>query len=91
LGWGSRRGENQKLIKENCFVVWLKASPEVLAERIKHSQNRPSLTGKDFLEEISEVACPKNTFLPGTGKYKAGYRKFPPTELAWEIFKALSL
>ena len=92
LGGGVvEREENRKLIKENCFVLWHKASPEVLAERIKHSQNRPSLTGKDFLEEISEVLARRTPFYQELANIKLDTENSLPTELAWEIFKALSL
>ena len=72
-------------------MVWLKASPEVLAERIKHSQNRPSLTGKDFLEEISEVLARRTPFYQELANIKLDTENSRPTELAREIFKALSL
>lgn len=56
LGGGVvEREENRKLIKDNCFVVWLKASPRVIVDRIKDQMHRPSLTGKSFVDEVPEV------------------------------------
>jgi shikimate kinase len=47
--------ENEKSLRENGFVVFLKCPIEILAERIKNSENRPSLTGKSAVEELEEV------------------------------------
>jgi len=82
--------ENRKLIKENCFVVWLKASPEILAERIKHSQNRPSLTGKDFLEEISEVLARREPLYQELAHLELNTEQKPPQELAEKILENLN-
>ena len=91
LGGGVvEREENRKLIKENCFVVWLKASPEVLAERIKHSQNRPSLTGKDFLEEISEVLARREPLYQELAHLELNTEQKPPQELAEKILENLN-
>ena len=82
--------ENRKLIKENCFVVWLKASPEILAERIKHSQNRPSLTGKDFLEEISGVLARREPLYQELAHLELNTEQKPPQELAEKILENLN-
>lgn len=46
-------------LKKGALVVWLSAQPETIAERLSRDsstkENRPSLTGKDILEEIKEV------------------------------------
>ena len=90
LGGGVvEREENRKLIKENCFVVWLKASPEVLAERIKHSQNRPSLTGKDFLEEISGVLARRTPFYQEVSHLELNTQNQEPSQLVQKIIKIL--
>jgi shikimate kinase len=51
--------ENVKNLKENGFVVWLKAESEVLRARMDKEQRsgkiRPSLTGVAPLEEIKQV------------------------------------
>lgn len=50
------RPTNVALLRENSIIVWLKASPEIIVERIKNTTERPSLTGsKSFIEEIEEV------------------------------------
>jgi len=51
--------ENMKNLKRNGWIVWLNGSPEVLKARMAEEQGsgkmRPSLTGKDPLEEIRHV------------------------------------
>lgn len=51
--------ENVKNMRQNSSVVWLKALPETLKQRILNdeatSHLRPSLTAKGLIEEIEEV------------------------------------
>jgi len=50
------RPTNITLLRQNSVLVWLKAPPEIIADRIKDNPERPSLTGsKPFIEEIEEV------------------------------------
>lgn len=49
------REENRQVLKKAGPVFWLTAPVNVLAERIRHDDQRPSLTGKSFVEEIEEV------------------------------------
>ena len=49
------RPANRAALRRSGRVVWLKASPQIIRARIADSTERPSLTGKSFLEEISEV------------------------------------
>ncbi|MBU1992091.1 MAG: shikimate kinase [Patescibacteria group bacterium] len=47
--------ENEKNLRENGFVIFLRCDIQKLAERIKHSKNRPSLTEKNFVMEFKDV------------------------------------
>ncbi len=50
------RDINIKNLKKNGFLVWLQTAPELIAKRIGHDKNRPSLTGtKSHIEEIMDV------------------------------------
>ncbi|MBE7558178.1 shikimate kinase [bacterium] len=49
------RAANRQALRRTGRVVWLKASPGVIRARIADKADRPSLTGKPFLEEITEV------------------------------------
>lgn len=47
--------ENEKTLRKNGFIIFLKCPVEILTKRIKDSGNRPSLTGKPAIEELEEV------------------------------------
>lgn len=50
------RPENITALKRNAKIIWLKATPEVIVDRIKDGTERPALTqGKTFTEEVAEV------------------------------------
>jgi shikimate kinase len=60
------RPENITALSQNATIIWLKASPPVIVERIKDGTQRPALTrGKTFTEEVSEVLTQR------TPKYQA--------------------
>ena len=47
--------ETRALILEQATAIWLNASPEVLAERVKRRDTRPLLRGKDPLKVLREL------------------------------------
>ncbi len=51
--------ENVEKMKKSGTIIWLKATPETIKERILQDQNteelRPSLTSKGLVEEIEET------------------------------------
>jgi len=47
--------DNIKLLKEKGVIFYLKASPEVIYERIKNEKHRPLLGAKDPLESIRNL------------------------------------
>ena len=49
------REENRRVLRECGWVVWLRARPETIRARISGNEDRPSLTGKSFLDEITDV------------------------------------
>jgi shikimate kinase len=60
LGGGAiLREKNRRVITETGKVIWLQASPELLAQRIlgdsQTTDRRPSLSGKSVLDEVREV------------------------------------
>ena len=48
------RPENRKLLKELGTVIYLKASPKVIARRLEHDTTRPLLAGTVLLSEKEE-------------------------------------
>lgn len=51
---------NRVLMKEKGAVIWLDASPEILAERISGDKNRPLLNGVDPLEKMITLTKQRN-------------------------------
>jgi len=50
------RPENTEHLRRDGVLFWLKASVDVIVQRIQESAERPSLTeGRSFLEEVEEV------------------------------------
>ena len=51
-----QRPENVAALKTNGTFFWLIAEADTIKDRIKHDENRPSITGaKSFIEEVEEV------------------------------------
>ncbi len=51
--------ENVQILRENGIIIWLKAPPAVIKERLRQDRTtgefRPSLTGADTLAEVEQV------------------------------------
>lgn len=62
VGWGMPcYFDNKNIIKSLWFVVWLNASSEYICSYLKKDKNiRPSITWKDFLEEIEDLLKERN-------------------------------
>ncbi len=54
--------ENISLLKKFSTVFYLKASPEVLFERIKYDDSRPLLHNSDMKQKIEELLLERETF-----------------------------
>lgn len=54
--------ENRQLLKSIGFIVWLKASPEVIYQRLKHNKTRPLLKTADKLTEIQNLLSARMPF-----------------------------
>lgn len=56
LGGGAfERAENRELVKKNSFVIYLKASPETLYERVKDSTDRPLLKKGFSKDDVAQI------------------------------------
>ncbi len=49
--------KNRTLLKQNSPVVWLKGSPEFLANRIEGDTNRPLIASGSALEKLQELSA----------------------------------
>jgi shikimate kinase len=58
--------DNVKALRQNGFIIWLKADQQTLLKRIQKDQasstRRPTLTGKGTLEEIKETISQREPF-----------------------------
>jgi len=46
---------NSELMKDSGKIVLLKVDMKIIAKRIKKSEDRPSLTGDHFLDELAQI------------------------------------
>lgn len=92
LGGGIvEKEENRRLIQENCLVVWLKAKTEILIDRIKDSTDRPSLTGKSFIDEVPEVLARREPLYQELAQLIIDTGELSPEQAVAEIIKHWNL
>ena len=75
---------NVRVMKGKAFFFFLKASPEVIRERIKDGK-RPSLTGKGTLEEVEEVLRERLPVYIAISDFVIDTDHLSPEEVASEI------
>lgn len=56
------REPNRQLLKTGGYVIWLKASADVIYERIKRSKERPLVQTEDPLDTIKRMLKERNSF-----------------------------
>ncbi len=84
------REENVKKLEENGIIVWLKASPKQIRERIGSGGNRPSLTGKkSFTDEIEEVLKKRNPLYKKAADYEVNTDKKKVSQVGEEILELI--
>ena len=54
------RPRNREILKSAGFVIWLKASPETIYERIRHNRSRPLLQTPDPETTIRELLAERS-------------------------------
>ncbi len=59
------RTENLELLKSAGYVIWLKASPEIIFERVSRNQNRPLLQTRDPEKTIRDLLLQRNDLYAG--------------------------
>jgi shikimate kinase len=90
LGGGSiLRAENRELLRQNGTIIWLRAAPRVLAERIAVDASRgllrPSLTGDDPIIEIEQVLASREPLYRSSCDWELETADRTPSELALAI------
>lgn len=88
------RPENTENLRRGGALFWLRASVQVIAERIQASTERPPLTqGRSFLEEVEEVLAERLPLYRAAADREVDTGPLTPEGVAEEIareFRALA-
>ena len=85
------REENRKLLKESGKVVYLKASPETIYERVKGDTTRPLLQSADPLARIKELLDKRSAVYDEAADLIIETDGKTPEEIVSEIINELGL
>jgi shikimate kinase len=73
-------------LKKNGIIIWLKADPKNIIERIKKTGQRPSLTGtKSFTDEVAEVLAKRLPIYEKSADFEVDTNNKPVEEVFKEI------
>ncbi|MDF1658556.1 MAG: shikimate kinase [Verrucomicrobiales bacterium] len=59
------RPENLEILKSSGYVIWLKASPEIIFERVSRNQNRPLLKTRNPQKTITDLLTQRDDLYAG--------------------------
>jgi shikimate kinase len=76
------RPENRDVLRKNALIFWLKASTAKIVSRIEKGTERPSLTGKNFTEEVAEVLERRTPKYMSAAQYEIDTDKLTPEQVA---------
>lgn len=84
------RKANRDRLRAGGFVVWLRASVQEIANRIRTDDQRPSLTGKQsFVEEVEEVLVEREPVYRQACHFSVDTDGRCPDDIASEILEEL--
>jgi len=82
-GGAPEREENVAALRENGLVIWLTASEETIARRLRNATNRPSLTNQgSFLDEIGAVLARRNPLYAAAADHSVATDERTPAQVA---------
>lgn len=85
---------NVRDLRKNGWVVWLKAKPSVIRDRMnremRQGELRPSLSGMGPLEEIDPILHERTPFYTSIGDHTVDTNGQLPEEVARAIMKAFT-
>jgi shikimate kinase len=85
------REDNRKILKAAGPVVWLTAAIPAIVARIKEDANRPSLTGKSFLDEIADVLAQREPLYRAAADHVIATDELSPAEATLEIIRRVGI
>lgn len=83
------REQNREMLKKAGPVFWLTADIDTIVERIKTDNQRPSLTGKSFIDEIEEVLLEREPLYRACADHVIPTDRLTPDEAAKEILGSI--
>lgn len=94
-GGAVMRAENRDHLRRNAHVVWLKADPETVHQRMTQDEwtrsRRPALTAHDAEAEIRELLSQREPLYRATADFELETANTSPDEIADEILRRLNL
>ena len=95
LGGGAVLREANRQALAGHHVVWLRATPGTIAQRLVADEvsvsQRPSLTGKGLLEEIDQVLAERTPIYEECATITVDTDRLSPAEIADQILRQLAL
>ena len=85
------REENRRLLKEAGKVIYLKASPETVYDRVKGDTTRPLLMSEDPMARIKELQAQRSELYESACDITIDTDNRTPFEIADEIIRELGL
>lgn len=86
--------ENVEVLRKNGIVIWLKAAPAVIRERLGQDAGtaayRPSLTGGDTLAEVERVLAERESLYQSAAHLVIDTTDLPVSEVVERILQAVS-
>jgi shikimate kinase len=80
------RPENMEALRSKGIVIWLKASVDVIVERISGDTERPALVeGKTFTEEVAEVLERRTPLYRDSSHHEIDTDSLTPEEIAEQV------
>lgn len=74
------RNENITNLKKNSLIVLLTADTKTITNRLKRGKDMPSLTGKNYLEEIDDVLQERDARYKRAADYTIDTSRLKPEE-----------
>ncbi len=83
------REKNRELLKKSGLAVWLTAEVPTIIGRIAADDQRPSLTGKSFTDEVEEVLAARTPLYRETAVHVVPTDHDSPSKIAQKILRLI--
>jgi len=83
--------KNRQGLRQAGHVVYLSATPELLAQRLKGSKNRPLLENVDLKSKLQNLLLEREEYYTSVSHYRIEAGSYSPQEMAKQIRSSLCL